>query len=89
MGYLAKRRVRDTISTVNHVDAETVADPAHQVLLAYCLRSVFRSTLIAADSGFDNWRKNGPINVQNDYSLLENHYAWNTVADYVWIDQPV
>ncbi|KAG1831383.1 Alpha/Beta hydrolase protein [Suillus variegatus] len=33
--------------------------------------------------------ENGPINVQNDYSLLENHYAWNTVADYVWIDQPV
>lgn len=33
--------------------------------------------------------ENGPIQVQNDYSLLENQYAWSTVADYVWIDQPV
>lgn len=33
--------------------------------------------------------ENGPIQVQNDYSLLKNQYAWSTVADYVWIDQPV
>ncbi|KAG0699895.1 alpha beta-hydrolase [Suillus ampliporus] len=33
--------------------------------------------------------ENGPIHVQNNYSLFENQYAWNTVADYVWIDQPV
>jgi carboxypeptidase D len=34
-------------------------------------------------------RKNGPIHVQNDYSAFENEYAWTSVADYVWIDQPV
>ncbi|KAG2747251.1 alpha/beta-hydrolase [Suillus brevipes Sb2] len=33
--------------------------------------------------------ENGPINVQNDYSLIESQYTWSTVADYVWIDQPV
>ncbi|KAG1721432.1 Alpha/Beta hydrolase protein [Suillus paluster] len=33
--------------------------------------------------------ENGPIHVQNNYSLFENQYAWNTIADYVWIDQPV
>ncbi|KIJ59226.1 hypothetical protein HYDPIDRAFT_118758 [Hydnomerulius pinastri MD-312] len=33
--------------------------------------------------------ENGPIHISNDYSLFENQYAWSTVADYVWIDQPV
>ncbi|KAJ8597488.1 alpha/beta-hydrolase [Rhizopogon salebrosus TDB-379] len=33
--------------------------------------------------------ENGPIHVQNDYSAFENEYAWTSVADYVWIDQPV
>ncbi|KAF9244678.1 alpha beta-hydrolase [Melanogaster broomeanus] len=33
--------------------------------------------------------ENGPIQVSNDYSLFENQYAWSTIADYVWIDQPV
>ncbi|KAG8220809.1 Alpha/Beta hydrolase protein [Butyriboletus roseoflavus] len=33
--------------------------------------------------------ENGPIHISNDYSLFENQYAWTTVADYVWIDQPV
>jgi hypothetical protein len=33
--------------------------------------------------------QNGPIHISNNYSLFENHYAWSTIADYVWIDQPV
>ncbi|OAX36451.1 alpha/beta-hydrolase [Rhizopogon vinicolor AM-OR11-026] len=33
--------------------------------------------------------ENGPIQIQNDYSLIENQYGWSTVADYVWVDQPV
>ncbi|OAX41086.1 alpha/beta-hydrolase [Rhizopogon vinicolor AM-OR11-026] len=33
--------------------------------------------------------ENGPIHIQNDYSLIENQYGWSAVADYVWIDQPV
>ncbi|KIJ20687.1 hypothetical protein PAXINDRAFT_6480 [Paxillus involutus ATCC 200175] len=33
--------------------------------------------------------ENGPIHISNNYSLFENHYAWSTIADYVWIDQPV
>jgi carboxypeptidase D len=41
------------------------------------------------DTNIDIVRKNGPIQVQNDYSALENEYAWTSVADYVWIDQPV
>ncbi|KAF8550322.1 alpha beta-hydrolase [Imleria badia] len=31
----------------------------------------------------------GPLRVLANYSLVENQYAWSTVADYVWIDQPV
>jgi len=34
-------------------------------------------------------RQNGPIYIQNDYSVSENQYSWTKVADYVWIDQPV
>jgi hypothetical protein len=41
------------------------------------------------DTNIDIVRKNGPIQVQNDYSASENEYAWTSVADYVWIDQPV
>ncbi|KIM53428.1 hypothetical protein SCLCIDRAFT_1222826 [Scleroderma citrinum Foug A] len=33
--------------------------------------------------------ENGPIYVQNDYSVSENQHSWTKVADYVWIDQPV
>ncbi|KAF8556411.1 alpha/beta-hydrolase [Imleria badia] len=33
--------------------------------------------------------ENGPLHVLANYSLVENQYAWSTVADYVWIDQPV
>ena len=31
----------------------------------------------------------GPLRILANYSLVENQYAWSTVADYVWIDQPV
>ncbi|KAI9568045.1 alpha beta-hydrolase [Boletus coccyginus] len=33
--------------------------------------------------------ENGPIQILSNYSAAENQYAWSTVADYVWIDQPV
>lgn len=33
--------------------------------------------------------QNGPIHLLSNYSLDENQYAWSTVADYVWLDQPV
>jgi len=33
--------------------------------------------------------QNGPIQILSNYSAIENQYAWSTVADYVWIDQPV
>ena len=33
--------------------------------------------------------QNGPLHILANYSLVENQYAWSTVADYVWIDQPV
>ena len=33
--------------------------------------------------------QNGPIHISSNGSLFENPYAWTTVADYVWIDQPV
>lgn len=36
-----------------------------------------------------NLVQNGPIRISSNYSLFENQYAWSTVADYVWIDQPV
>ncbi|KAJ8469599.1 hypothetical protein ONZ45_g16841 [Pleurotus djamor] len=33
--------------------------------------------------------ENGPIRVNYDYSISQNNYSWNKVADYIWIDQPV
>ncbi|KAI9568043.1 Alpha/Beta hydrolase protein [Boletus coccyginus] len=33
--------------------------------------------------------ENGPIQILSNYSAAENQYAWSTVTDYVWIDQPV
>ncbi|KAG6374652.1 Alpha/Beta hydrolase protein [Boletus reticuloceps] len=33
--------------------------------------------------------QNGPLHITSNYSVVENKYAWSTVADYVWIDQPV
>ncbi|GBE89633.1 alpha/beta-hydrolase [Sparassis crispa] len=33
--------------------------------------------------------ENGPIHLNVDLGAYENPYAWNTLADYIWIDQPV
>ncbi|KAE9398534.1 alpha/beta-hydrolase [Gymnopus androsaceus JB14] len=34
--------------------------------------------------------ENGPMRINGDYSMSSNtELAWNSVADYVWIDQPV
>ncbi|KZP30619.1 alpha beta-hydrolase [Athelia psychrophila] len=33
--------------------------------------------------------ENGPIHINDDYSISANNYSWDTIADYVWIDQPV
>ncbi|KZT07258.1 alpha/beta-hydrolase [Laetiporus sulphureus 93-53] len=33
--------------------------------------------------------ENGPIHLSPNYSVYENVYGWNRLADYFWIDQPV
>jgi len=33
--------------------------------------------------------QNGPIHVTNDYSIVQNNFSWDGLADYIWIDQPV
>ncbi|KAF8524852.1 alpha/beta-hydrolase [Hysterangium stoloniferum] len=34
--------------------------------------------------------ENGPIHVGDDFSLVDNHqFGWNSLADTIWIDQPV
>ncbi|KAJ6562288.1 alpha/beta-hydrolase, partial [Mycena capillaripes] len=33
--------------------------------------------------------ENGPIHVTGTYSIVENKYAWNKLADTIWIEQPV
>lgn len=33
--------------------------------------------------------ENGPYRIEPDYSMQENTFNWNKLADYVWIDQPV
>ncbi|KAH9945200.1 alpha/beta-hydrolase [Epithele typhae] len=33
--------------------------------------------------------ENGPIHVQADGSWVHNNFSWNTLADTIWIDQPV
>lgn len=33
--------------------------------------------------------ENGPIRTGGDYRASSNPYAWNKLADYFWIDQPV
>ncbi|KZT67351.1 alpha/beta-hydrolase [Daedalea quercina L-15889] len=33
--------------------------------------------------------ENGPIHIAPDYSAYENQYSFTTLADYIWIDQPV
>ncbi|KIM90542.1 hypothetical protein PILCRDRAFT_186958 [Piloderma croceum F 1598] len=33
--------------------------------------------------------ENGPIQVTSEYSIVQNNFSWNGLADYIWIDQPV
>ncbi|KAF7795041.1 hypothetical protein EIP86_006185 [Pleurotus ostreatoroseus] len=33
--------------------------------------------------------ENGPLHVASDYSLFQNKFGWNLLADYIWVDQPV
>jgi carboxypeptidase D len=33
--------------------------------------------------------ENGPIRLQDNYSVGPQNYSWDRVADYFWIDQPV
>ncbi|KIY69108.1 alpha/beta-hydrolase [Cylindrobasidium torrendii FP15055 ss-10] len=33
--------------------------------------------------------ENGPYRIQPDTSITKNNYSWNTLADYIWVDQPV
>ncbi|KAK7685695.1 hypothetical protein QCA50_011039 [Cerrena zonata] len=33
--------------------------------------------------------ENGPLQIQDDYTMAANNWSWSNLADYVWIDQPV
>ncbi len=33
--------------------------------------------------------QNGPIHVQPNGSWVFNNFSWNSLADTIWIDQPV
>ncbi|KAJ7434538.1 alpha/beta-hydrolase [Mycena galericulata] len=33
--------------------------------------------------------ENGPIHVTGDYSIVQNNYSYNQLADTFWVDQPV
>ncbi|KAJ7474691.1 alpha/beta-hydrolase [Mycena latifolia] len=33
--------------------------------------------------------ENGPLQVTGDYSIVNNNYSWNQLADTFWVDQPV
>ncbi|KAJ7668903.1 Alpha/Beta hydrolase protein [Mycena rosella] len=33
--------------------------------------------------------ENGPLQVTGDYSIVQNNFSWNKLADTVWVDQPV
>ncbi|KAJ7487265.1 alpha/beta-hydrolase [Mycena galericulata] len=33
--------------------------------------------------------ENGPLHVTGSYSIVENNFSWNNLADTFWIDQPV
>ncbi|KAJ7716754.1 Alpha/Beta hydrolase protein [Mycena metata] len=33
--------------------------------------------------------ENGPIRIASDGTISANKYSWDTVSDYIWIDQPV
>ncbi|KAH9893404.1 alpha/beta-hydrolase [Cubamyces lactineus] len=33
--------------------------------------------------------ENGPVHINSDFSAQQNNFSWNTLADYIWVDQPV
>ncbi|KAE9402737.1 alpha/beta-hydrolase [Gymnopus androsaceus JB14] len=33
--------------------------------------------------------ENGPLHVTGDYSIVENEFSWDKLADAFWVDQPV
>ncbi|KAF7378053.1 Carboxypeptidase [Mycena sanguinolenta] len=33
--------------------------------------------------------ENGPLRVNGDYSVVQNNYSWQQLADTIWVDQPV
>ncbi|KAJ7143727.1 Alpha/Beta hydrolase protein [Mycena epipterygia] len=33
--------------------------------------------------------ENGPLHVTGDYSIVQNNFSWNQLADTFWVDQPV
>lgn len=33
--------------------------------------------------------ENGPLRIQDDLSIKANEFAWSTLADMFWIDNPV
>ncbi|KAI8996599.1 alpha/beta-hydrolase [Trametes punicea] len=33
--------------------------------------------------------ENGPIHINSNYSASQNHFSWDRLADYIWVDQPV
>ena len=33
--------------------------------------------------------ENGPLRIQDDLSMKQNEFAWSTLADMFWIDNPV
>lgn len=44
-------------------------------------------TVTTIDS--DACSQNGPLHVASDYSIHQNNFSWDRLADYIWIDQPV
>jgi len=37
---------------------------------------------------FDAWYQNGPLHITNTFSIVNNNFSWNTLADTFWVDQP-
>ncbi|KAH9855778.1 alpha/beta-hydrolase [Lenzites betulinus] len=33
--------------------------------------------------------ENGPIHINADFSAQKNNFSWDSLADYIWVDQPV
>lgn len=32
--------------------------------------------------------QNGPLQVTNELSIVQNNFSWNHLADAIWVDQP-